>query len=96
LTRFMFRKKLLELLSENPMTLPQIARAVGEPVGQVEKDLEHLLLSLKHTDQRPAVQPSICRKCGFEFSPEKLRKPSRCPSCHGNWLTDPSIGIYPK
>ena len=86
----------MQLLSERPMTLPEIAYETGERTADVALDLEHLLKSLKHTEWVPDIQPSLCRKCGFEFSAAKLRKPSRCPACHSNWLTDPVIAIRPR
>ena len=87
----MFRKKFIDLLLDNPMSMSQMARLVGESPATVEDDLQHLLKSLKHTEYAATVTPALCRKCGFEFSPDKLRKPSRCPTCHSTWLTEPGI-----
>jgi predicted Zn-ribbon and HTH transcriptional regulator len=87
----MFRKKLIELLLDNPMSVSQLARLVGESQADVEDDLLHLLKSLKHTEYTARVTPALCRKCGFEFSPDKLRKPSKCPACDTTWLTEPRI-----
>jgi transcriptional regulator len=92
----MFRKNLIDMLLGNPMSITEIARAVGESPGQVADDLRHLLRSLKHTGYRAAVEPARCRSCGFEFSAEKLNKPSKCPECHGTWVLEPRIGIAQK
>jgi predicted Zn-ribbon and HTH transcriptional regulator len=89
----MFRKDLIDLLHEHPMSVTQIARLVRETPGDVEDDLEHLLLSLKHTDYSAAISPAQCRKCGFEFGEDKLRRPSKCPKCKGTWLTEPRVSI---
>jgi predicted Zn-ribbon and HTH transcriptional regulator len=89
----MFRKELIDLLLGNPMSITQIARSVGEPPGQVADDLGHLLRSLKHTAYRAAIEPARCRACGFEFSDEKLNKPSKCPECHSTWVLEPRIAI---
>ena len=78
------------------MSITQIARSVGEQPGQVEDDLRHLLRSLKHTQYRAVVEPARCRACGFEFSDEKLNKPSKCPECHSTWVLEPMIGIAQK
>jgi transcriptional regulator len=91
-----FRKDLIDLLHDNPMSVAQIARLVGESPGDVADDLEHLLLSLKHTDYWAAILPARCRKCGFEFSEGKLRKPSKCPACHSTWLTEPRVSLERK
>ena len=92
----MFRKDLIDLLQGNPMTVTQIARSVGEPPGQVIDDLRHLLRSLKHTEHRAVIEPARCRACGFEFSDEKLNKPSKCPECHSTWMLEPRIGVAQK
>ena len=80
----------------NPMTVSQIARAVDESPGRVADDLNHLFRSLKHTGHKAMVEPARCRACGFEFSKEKLTKPSKCPECHSTWVMEPKIGIASK
>lgn len=88
-----FRKDLIDLLLANPMGLTQIARTVDESPGQIADDLSHLLRSLKHTEYKAVIEPARCRACGFEFSEEKLNKPSKCPECHSNWVLEPKIAI---
>ena len=92
----MFRKDLIDLLLGNPMGVSQIARAVKESPSQIADDLQHLLRSLKHTDYQAAIEAAHCRACGFEFSKEKLTKPSKCPECHSTWVLEPKIGIQPR
>ena len=89
----MFRKDLVPMLLEHPMTVNEIARFVEQNGKDTEEDLEHFLLSLKHSGYRAVVAPSACRKCAFEFGPEKLRKPSKCPKCKSTWLTEPRISL---
>jgi len=92
----MFRKDLIPLLLDNPLSITQIARLVGEAPKDIASDLQHLLRSLKHTEYVASVMPAKCRKCGFEFGTEKLAKPSKCPECQATWLTEPKIGISLK
>ena len=92
----MFRKQLITLLLNNPMSVAQIADSVGEPPARIADDLNHLFRSLKHTEYKAIIEPAQCRACGFEFSEEKLRKPSKCPECRGTWLSEPRITIEPK
>jgi transcriptional regulator len=90
------RKGLVNLLLNRPMAVTEIARALDRSPSDVEDDLEHLFKSLKHMDFTAFVTPAICRKCGFEFGTDKLRKPSRCPECRSTWLTEPVVGILSK
>jgi predicted Zn-ribbon and HTH transcriptional regulator len=92
----MSRKNLIPLLNENPLTVRQIATQLRVHPADVEDDLVHLEKSLAHSDQKLVVHPAVCRKCGFEFGPDKLRKPSRCPVCKASWLTEPEIEIRTK
>jgi predicted Zn-ribbon and HTH transcriptional regulator len=89
----MFRKELMAMLLGNPMSVTQIARIVGEHPSQVADDLRHLVRSLKHSEYRAIIEPARCRACGFEFSEEKLNKPSKCPECQSTWVLEPRIGI---
>ncbi len=78
------------------MSIVQIAREVNEAPDTIEMDLQHLFRSLKHGSFGVRIDPSVCRKCGFQFGPEKLRKPSKCPECKGTWLSEPKISIHSK
>lgn len=89
----MFRKDLLDMLLGNAMSVSQIARTADEAPRQIADDLQHLLRSLKHTEYKAVIEPARCRACGFEFSEEKLTKPSKCPKCHSTWVLEPRIGI---
>ncbi len=89
----MFRKDLLDLLLNNPMSVAQIARLVDESPGRIADDLNHLFRSLKHTEYKAVIEPARCRRCGFEFSEAKVNRPSKCPACHGTWLTEPRVHL---
>lgn len=89
----MFRKDLIDLLLDKLITVPELAREVGEPPKNVASDFKHLIRSLKHTPYEPVIVAAECRKCGFEFSEEKLLKPSKCPKCNSTWIYAPEIGI---
>ena len=81
------------MLVDHPMTVNEISRFVEQTGKDTESDLEHLLQSLKHSEYRPVIEPATCRKCGFEFGSDKLRKPSKCPTCKSTWLTEPRISL---
>jgi hypothetical protein len=89
----MFRKDLIPLLTDNPLSVSQIARLTGETPRDVEADLVHLFKSLKHTGCNVVVEPARCRKCGFEFGAAALSKPSKCPSCRGTWILEARVSL---
>ena len=53
----MFRKHLIKLLLENPMSLRQIARMEDELPDRIADDLNHLFRSLKHTEYEAVIEP---------------------------------------
>ncbi|MEJ2180567.1 MAG: transcriptional regulator [Gammaproteobacteria bacterium] len=89
----MFRKELLEMLLDNPMSIKEIAHLLELPVKDVEDDIKHLQKSIKHMKYRMQISPARCLKCDFQFRKDKLHKPSKCPLCHGTRIEEPQIGI---
>ncbi len=89
----MYRKALIQLLLNNPMTLADVALAIDAPPRDVEDDLHHLQKSLKRTEYRLLIHPAECRKCGFKFSRDKWHKPGKCPQCHHSWIQDPLLEV---
>ena len=85
----MFRRDLVPLLLDRPMSLSQIAREMGESPKEVSQALQHLVRSLRHTSQELRIDPAECRRCGFEFSTERFSRPSKCPQCKGTWIAEP-------
>lgn len=92
----MSRKQLIPILSGNPLTLRQLAQRLGIKPTEAEDDLRHLVKSLVHGEWKLVVTPACCRKCGFEFGPDKLHKPSKCPECQATWLTEPEMEIVSR
>jgi len=89
----MYRKALIQLLLNNPMSLADIALAMDVAPRDVEDDLHHLQKSLKHAEYKLLIHPAVCRKCGFKFSKEKLHKPGKCPHCHESWIQEPLLEV---
>ena len=95
MSRRVFRRDLLDLLYDGPLSVPQIAEHLAASPRDVVDDIDHLAKSVKHMDCRLTVEPARCRKCGFTFGREKLRKPGKCPKCKGTWITEPRFTIEP-
>lgn len=89
----MYRKELIDLLRDHPVSLHQLAVLLDSEERDIESDLEHLMRSLRHSAWRSVVTPARCRKCGFRFGVHKLHKPGRCPRCRGTWISEPLIAV---
>lgn len=88
-----FRKDLIDLLRDRPLTLHDIAQLLGTTSRDVESALGHLKRSLRHTTHRLKVTPARCRRCGFTFRADKLHKPGKCPTCHHSWIRAPRVWV---
>jgi predicted Zn-ribbon and HTH transcriptional regulator len=83
-----------DLLRQQPLTAREISKQVGVMEREVYAHLEHLRQSLHRGDMTLQVLPAACRGCGFVFSKrERLKRPSRCPLCHGESISQPRFRI---
>lgn len=89
----MSRRQLIPSLTGDFVTLVALAQAHGLRPSELEADLAHLQLSLRHEAMVLVVIPARCRKCDFEFDAGKLGKPSKCPSCKGTWIHSPRFRL---
>lgn len=89
----MFRRQLIELLSDEPRSASSIARQMGLRRGEIEDDLRHALRSAAAAGYGIEVIPARCKDCGFTFATDRLVKPGRCPQCKGSRLFEALIRI---
>jgi predicted Zn-ribbon and HTH transcriptional regulator len=92
----MFRKDLIPILKERPISLHELAVLLVEKPKDLEDDLHHLFRSLRSEPLSPVISPAVCQKCGFVFHRDKLHRPGKCPVCKGTWISDPLISLEEK
>jgi predicted Zn-ribbon and HTH transcriptional regulator len=84
------RRKILALLSRTPLSAKQISARAGIPEKEVVAHLPHLKRTVGQRGERLAVLPAECRRCGFLFRKrERPKRPSRCPVCRGESISEP-------
>lgn len=89
----MYRKELLNLLLQQPMSIRDIAELMEMPIRDVASDIEHLSKSLKRTEFLLIIEPAQCQKCSFTFRDSKVTKPGKCPRCHATWIREPVLRV---
>lgn len=89
----MFRRSLIELLTQEPRSVSSLTRDLGLKRGDVEDDLRHALRSAHAAGHKVTVLPARCRTCGFTFGPDRLTKPGKCPSCRGTRILEAQISV---
>jgi len=96
------REKIEKILIETkePLTVSQIISLLGlDPRDKklVYNALEHIAKSIRRKSREKlvlAMIPPICRKCGYVFKDlDKPRKPSKCPKCKSERITEPKFKI---
>jgi predicted Zn-ribbon and HTH transcriptional regulator len=91
------RQRIADLLTLAPMTTQQIAAVVKMSERQVEEHLGHIMKTVaRDRSSRFVLRPSECNECDFVFRDRtRVTRPSRCPRCRGESLTDPRFSIEP-
>ena len=87
------RRYLAELLTYEPRSVSSLARELGLRRGDLEDDLRHMLRSAAARGDRIEILPARCKACGFEFGPERLAKPGKCPECRGTRILEAMIHL---
>lgn len=87
------RRHLHELLTNEPRSVSSLARELGLRRAEVEADLQHMLRSAAARGDRIEILVARCKACGFEFSPDRLAKPGRCPACRASRIQEAMIRI---
>ncbi|MBI5663648.1 MAG: ArsR family transcriptional regulator [Nitrospirae bacterium] len=88
------RKNIISILIEQPLSAKDISGAVRISEKAVNDHLQHIQKSVSRKGLTLIITPSECKKCGFVFEKrEKLKKPSKCPECRNEAITEPVFSI---
>ena len=88
------RQEIRTFLDGLPATTREISQAVRASEKEVIGHLEHLERSLAGKGSKLIVTPAECEKCGFVFKKRKrLKKPSRCPLCRSETVSEPLFSV---
>lgn len=85
----------MDLLTVTPLSSRRLAEVVGISERQVEDHLSHIVKSVAwDRSLRFIREPSECQDCGFVFrGRSRITRPSRCPRCRSEAITEPRYGI---
>jgi predicted Zn-ribbon and HTH transcriptional regulator len=87
------RERIVDLLSGAAMTPSRLAAELDATPEAVLSDLEHVARSLNSDEGELLVAPPACRDCGFDGFDDRLNRPSRCPDCRSEAITEPEVTI---
>ena len=89
------RTRIVDLLesSGDALTAREISRELGIGEPTIVRDLRHIARSLRGRGEVLLVRPASCGGCGFEFQPDKLSSPGKCPNCRSTRVYPPAFTV---
>lgn len=83
-------------LSAESLTVRELSKRLSVSEKDILGHLPHVERSVARWS-RFVITPSECPECGFIFSKRtRLKRPSKCPSCRGEEITEPSFRILER
>ncbi|MFW6017854.1 MAG: transcriptional regulator [Halapricum sp.] len=87
------RQRIADQLRETAMEAGEIATEFEVRTSVALDHVEHIARSLDETDEQLLVSPPTCRDCGFEAFDDLINRPSRCPECKSESVSEPAFTI---
>ncbi|MCU4719167.1 transcriptional regulator [Halapricum hydrolyticum] len=87
------RQKIADRLREMAMEAGEIANEFDIRTSVALDHVEHIARSLDDTDEQLLVSPPTCQECGFDEFDDLINRPSRCPECKSESVSEPAFTI---
>ncbi|MFC7077408.1 transcriptional regulator [Haloarcula halophila] len=87
------RQRIADRLREEAMAAGAIATTFEIQTSDALTHVEHIAKSLEPTDEQLLVAPPECEECGFSDFDDLTNRPSRCPECKCESITEPAYRI---
>jgi predicted Zn-ribbon and HTH transcriptional regulator len=87
------RERMADALREEALSASALAREFDIRTPEALDHVRHVARSLAATEEALLVAPPACRECGFDGFDDPANRPSRCPECKSETLTEPVFRI---
>ena len=87
------REDIIELLRREEMTSQQLAHSFQTKKKAILSDLNHIRKTMRTKNWELVMKMPVCNQCGFIFSFDSIREPSKCPHCHSTWISPPTYRV---
>lgn len=88
------RQRMTARLAEGWASAKELSALLHIGEKEVYDHLRHIEKSAAHSGAALAVQPAVCRDCGFVFKKrQRLTKPGSCPICQGTFVEEPLFAL---
>lgn len=88
------RQQIVEMLSRAECNARAVSQSLRISEKEVYAHLGHIVRSVAAQKKKLIVTASSCMDCGYTFADRRrFTRPSRCPRCRGEHITEPSYRI---
>jgi predicted Zn-ribbon and HTH transcriptional regulator len=87
------RQRIADVLREESAEAGTLANEFGITAASALSHVEHIARSLDETDEQLLAAPPTCRDCGFDEFDDLTNRPSRCPECKSEDVSEPIFTI---
>jgi Predicted transcriptional regulator containing an HTH domain fused to a Zn-ribbon len=87
------REQIADRLRERPQSPSAIGREFGVGADEAVAAVRHVARSVAAADEQLLVAPPACQDCGFDRFDEPASRPSRCPDCYSEAITEPVFRV---
>ena len=87
------RQRMADRLREEALTASELAREFDVQAATALSHVRHVARSLSDSGDHLLVAPPACRACGFDDFDDPANRPSRCPECKSEDLTEPTFRV---
>lgn len=87
------RQRIADRLRDDALAAGAIAREFEIRTSDALDHVEHIARSLDASDEQLLVAPPTCEDCGFDAFDDLVNRPSRCPECKSESVTEPAYRI---
>jgi len=87
------RERIADRLREKPLPASALAREFEIRASDALDHVQHVARSLDGTEEQLLVAPPECEECGFDGFDDLVNRPSRCPECKHEGVTEPVFRV---
>ena len=87
------RQRIADFLRAETAAAGRLAEEFEITTAAALSHVEHIARSLEGTDEQLLAAPPTCRDCGFEGFDDLTNRPSRCPECKSENVTEPTFTV---
>ncbi len=87
------RQRIADFLRETQADAGTLATEFQITTATALSHVDHIAQSLDDADETLLAAPPECRDCGFDDFNDLTNRPSRCPACKSEDVTQPTFTI---